>query len=203
MRTSKNIALLMIVALTSFYAQAQNQIAISNKENGVYRTFKDFISHHFTDSLHSNNMKGYMKDNGMDKVILKEGKQKRVYSEGEIYGYTLNGKNYRYFDTNKPFEAYGYFEILENNGLVIYRQYEEKNDQPFYSYYYSKGLNSPIKTLAKHNLKYELKDKDYVISVFQTQNICEFKNGEYTVNRIYNHFKNQSIGYENAKIDIF
>lgn len=189
MQSVKGITVIMGMVFISCQISAQVNTFKSNKEDGVYRTYRDFKAHHFTDSLHVNNMKGYMKDNGMDQIVLKDGKRRRVYSEGEIYGYTLNGKNYRYFESDTIPGIYGYFEILETNGLIIYRQLETRDDEPVYSYYYSKDLMSPVKTLAKHNLKYELTNKNYVMAIFGLADINEFKNGKCTVNVIYNKWK--------------
>lgn len=185
MKTTKTIALIIVAVCATFQMRSSNPT-----KDGVYRTCKDFESHHLTDSVYAVDKKHSLKDNWMDQVVLKEGKVKHKYTEGEIYAYLLNGKEYRYFDNDKPFAPKGYFQILDTTGLVIYSQDQPmKSDGSVTYYYYSNGLNSPIKALSRKNLKYELKNKEFVMELFKMKNLTERLNGCYTVNCVYKAFK--------------
>ncbi len=191
MKIAGKLVAIMIVITTSLSAQHNNGKPLSKVEDGIYRSFKDFENYHFFDSVNVSNHKNMMKENDFDQIVLKEGRHKRKYTEGEIYGYALNGKEYRYFDSGKPFNPYGYFEIVEINGLVIYRQTENSSSPDVeYDYFYSKDLTSPIKLLSKHNLKYELNNKEFIVALFSLKNINERKNGEFVVTRLFNKYKN-------------
>ncbi|HTA62074.1 MAG TPA: hypothetical protein VK835_06450 [Bacteroidia bacterium] len=189
MKTIKTIVFTMIVATTSLNAQSGDSKLSTHPVNGVYRDYKEFIARHYTDSI-SSESKNSEKNNDFDAVVLKEGKHKRKYTEGQIYGYSLNGKDYRYFDSEKAGAPYGYFEIISSSGLIIYRQTENSNQQDVtYDYYYSRDLASPVKPLDKEYLKHELQNKEYVVSLFSLKDVCEFKNGEFTVSKIFNTYK--------------
>jgi len=190
MKTIKTIVFTMIVVTTSLNAQSNDSKSSKHSENGVYRDYKEFIARHYTDSVDISKPKNSEKNNDFDAIVLQEGKHKRKYTEGQIYGYSLNGKDYRYFDSEKAGAPYGYFEIIGSNGLIIYRQTENSNQQDvIYDYYYSRDLTSPVKPLDKEYLKHELQNKEYIISLFALKNLCEFKNGEFTVSKLFNTYK--------------
>lgn len=85
------------------------------------------------------------------------------FPKGTIYGYYFKGDNYRYFTTPGIFSPHGYFKIIEQGTLIIYSQYHLAHNGTIHldgdNYYYSLGLNTPIKTLNKKNLIQDFSDK--------------------------------------------
>ena len=120
---------------------------------GVYKTFEDFLSRHFYDSIPINVMKNKIYVGSFDRVVLKTAERKTSFKLGTIYGF-YDGENlHRYRQTKSSWEDYGYFTVRETDGLVLYSQaqtgYKGTNQTRFY---YSTDLNSPIKSLSIKNL---------------------------------------------------
>lgn len=86
---------------------------------------------------------------------------------GSIYGYTLNEKLYRAYGTKGIFNWYGYYEVLDNKELVLYaRKIHHRKGGPAVNYFFSKGINSPVKPLTLHEIKINFEENPaFVVAV--------------------------------------
>lgn len=148
-----------------------SQIAIAQAGNGdCDKNLKLFASYQdFADSTPSDGMCLSDRENKISKywgrIVLKEGKNKRKYTHGSLWGYQNQTSVYRYFDEGKTFGgAYGYLELVSSDGLFLWAfrdTYTYFGGTYRVHYYYSTDIDAPIKKLSLTNLESDVAIADF------------------------------------------
>jgi hypothetical protein len=145
MKTIKLIipSLLMIVFVQTSFAK---------QKIGLYLTAQDYLDHKLSyesDGGNGNKIQLHATFGGYKVIVIQNGK-KHLFSKSEIFGYQLNGQDYRYFNNSayriidaKGFYIYGYCRLVPaGKGL--------KDSE---SFYFSSAADDEIKPLTMDNLQ--------------------------------------------------
>ena len=144
----KTIRLLLPVLLMIVFMQS----SLAKEKIGLYLTFKDFLSHKLSyESDGGDGNKINLHDVfGSDKIVVIQNGQKQVLSKNKVWGYRLDGKDYRFFND----EAY---RIIDTDGFYIYGHNTPvpagKGIKESESFYFSLTPESTIKALSIDNLE--------------------------------------------------
>jgi heavy metal efflux system protein len=85
-------------------------------------------------------------------INTSEGIQRFQYNT--LYGYRIGSKLYRAFGKKSIFHFYGYYEIIDTAGLVLYeRKIHHRKGGPRINYFFSRDIASPIRMLTLHELR--------------------------------------------------
>jgi hypothetical protein len=143
MKTVKLMIILPLMALFILNAQAKSQTI------GLYLTEQDYLNHKLSYSTGNDKIKvgGLFETNYV--ILIHDGK-KEVLKKNEIFGYSKDGQDYRFFNNAE-------YRILSNKGLSIYSHttlvQQGKGPKPTELYYFSSGLSSPIQQLTLANIR--------------------------------------------------
>lgn len=121
-------------------------------------------------------------------IILKSDTTKIIYKPGDIYGYYDDGIKYRYYEEKGVFTPYGYFEILDTKGLIIYFQRKHSKYGSYENYYYSSQDSGKIKSLSNSNLESDFQNPDFVNEIKSLKNLVAKLNENYQLNIIYDKY---------------
>lgn len=136
-------ALLMIVFVQTSFAK---------QKIGLYLTAQDYLDHKLSyesDGSNGNKIMLHATFGGYKVIVVQNGK-KHMFSKSEIFGYQLNGQDYRYSNNaayriidTKGFYIYGYCRLVPaGKGL--------KDSE---SFYFSSAADGDIKPLTMDNLQ--------------------------------------------------
>ena len=146
---------------------AGNILSQNNCKNtaGIYTTFKSFQNNPSNViCLDSNKNKIYF--GILNNLIIKSNGKETVFKPGEIYGFYKGNKIFRYFEDSKSIaKLYGYFNIKDTSGLIIYDQINRGYKHTSINYYYSKTLNETIKNLNVKNLESDFNNPDFILEI--------------------------------------
>jgi hypothetical protein len=142
----KTLKLLIIMPLIALFVQT---VAAKGQIIGLYLTRQDYLDHKLSYGADGDKIKvgGLFETNNV--VLIHEGK-KQVFSKNEIFGYSRDGIDYRFFNDAE-------YRILENRGLTIYSRttlvQQGKGPKPTEQYYFSSNLSSAILPLSIANIE--------------------------------------------------
>lgn len=153
----KTIKLLFLVPLMAMFIQSTTA---KSQTTGLYLTANDYLSHKLSYSGSGDKIKinGFFEAGNV--TLTHEGK-KQSLPKNEIFGYSKDGHDYRFFNNEE-------YCIMENKGLFIYSRtklvQEAKDPKPTTQYYFSTGLSEPILPLTIANLQkvYEKKYPKFI-----------------------------------------
>ena len=143
MKTLKLMIIAPLMALSILNVSAKSQSA------GLYLTVQDYLSHKLSYGTGSDKIKisGLF---GSKTVVLTHDSKKQVFAKSEIFGYSKDGLDYRFFNNVE-------YRILSAKGLLIYSRstlvQQGKGPKPTEQYYFSSGLSDSIQPLTIANIK--------------------------------------------------
>src|ERR1700752_679015 len=136
-------ALLMIVFVQNSFAK---------QKIGLYLTAQDFLDHKLSyesDGSNANKIKLHATFGGYKVIVIQNGK-KHMFSKSEIFGYQLNGQDYRYYNNAA-------YRIIDTKGFCIYGYCRlipaGKGLKDVESFYFSSAPDEEIKPLTMDNLQ--------------------------------------------------
>jgi len=157
----KTLNIIIYICLLGGNLISQNNC---KKTGGIYKTFKSF--HNAPSNiicLDTNSNKLYI--GSFDRLIIKSNRSKTIFKPGEIYGFYKGDKIFRFFEEKGATKLYGYFNIKDTSGLVVYARKSRGYKHSSIRYYYSKTLNEPIKILNMKNLESDFNNPDFILEV--------------------------------------
>ncbi|WP_184546968.1 hypothetical protein [Mucilaginibacter sp. FT3.2] len=166
----KTIKLFLIIPLIAVFAQVS---IARNHDIGLYLNQQDYLNHKL--SFSSDGAAGnQIKLNGMfgaNKVVVIHDEKKQVFLKSDIFGYRVDGQDYRYFNHKA-------YHILNNQGIFMYSHMQivpgTKGPKIDEAYYFSKDATAPVFQLT-------LPDIEKVFSgnqkfVLATESLCHNDN---------------------------
>jgi hypothetical protein len=115
---------------------------------GLYLTAQDYLSHKLSYGSGSDKIKvsGLF---GTSSVVLMHDGKKQVFAKSQIFGYSKDGEDFRFFDNAE-------YRIVSGKGLFIYTHttlvQQGKGPKPTEQYYFSASLSDPIQSLTITNI---------------------------------------------------
>jgi hypothetical protein len=151
MKTNKIWMTLLIVILFT------NNLLASGTKTGLYLTREDYLAHKLSyesDGTNGNEIKLHALFGSYQVVVITNGK-KQYLSKDKVFGYRLNGQDYRYFDhcayriiDTVGFYTYGYYKLAQDG----------KGQKPVEQYYFSLKPDGNINVLTMSNLQAAFKN---------------------------------------------
>lgn len=157
----------------------------------LYTTYKNYENNQTNDSIC---LSGKSKKFSIfyNKLVLKDGQNKRKYAHGSLWGYQKGNDLFRYFDKNATFGTYGYHKVIDTEGLIIYSKKESggyRMSSTYNVYFYSNDLNSPLKKLTVKNLEADYPNPDFINGLKNLKSLPDKGiNSNTMINDIYNRF---------------
>ncbi len=184
----KTLLISILTFLHISFSYSQGHKVDCKKMGGVFKKYDSYLQNRYSDSVCLDNKRNSIYQGWSDKLIIKSEGKKSTFKPGEIYAYFDGEHTYRYFDTTVGINPKGYFNIEDTSGLVIYSQKHYYFRQISTNYYYSKGLDDPIKLLDIENLRSDFNNTDFINWVNQLKSL-NFKNGSvFLVNELYKRY---------------
>lgn len=157
--------------------------------SATIRLFKDYQDYLAASPLDTISLEeGNKLSIGYNTLVIKQGNQKRKYNHGSLWGYQNENDLYRFYDQGTAFGLYGYYKVIDQDGLVLYSKKESggyRMSSTYVNYYYSKDLTSPIKKLSIKNLKMDFLNLAFIAEIKGLENL-EKDSGE--INKIYRKY---------------
>jgi hypothetical protein len=140
----------MFIAVTAISLYGMNLKAQSTQsEKGIYLTEQDFKNNKLSYALTSADklqLNEFL--NGKNVSLVYQGKQIKL-AKNNIFGYRLNGQNFRFYNN----EAY---KIIDTAGFLLYSHdkltQQGKGYKPVDQFFYSVNTSQPILELTIHSL---------------------------------------------------
>ncbi|OJV55613.1 Uncharacterised protein [Sphingobacterium thalpophilum] len=157
----------------------------------LYTSFKNYENNQANDSIC---LSGKSKKFSIfyNKLVLKDGQNKRKYAHGSLWGYQKGNDLFRYFDKTTTFGTYGYHKIIDTAGLIIYSKKESggyRMSSTYKLYFYSKDLNSPLKKLTIKNLEADFPNPEFIAELKKLKKLSVTQaDSNLKINDIYNKF---------------
>jgi len=143
----KALKLIILVPLLAFFIQ---NAAASGQSAGLYLTLQDYMNHKLSYTTVGNDQLKVSGLFGSSKVVLTHDGKKQVFAKSEIFGYSKDGQDFRFFNNAE-------YRIVSNKGILIYTSttlvQQGKGPKPTEQYYFSSGLSEPIQPLTVANIK--------------------------------------------------
>jgi hypothetical protein len=141
----KTLKLMIIVPMIALFIQT----AVAKGQNmGLYLTVKDYLNHKLSYDTGNDKIKvsGLF---GTNSVVLTHDGKKQVFAKSEIFGYSKDGEDFRFFNNAE-------YRILSSKGLLIYTHttlvQQGKGPKPTELYYFSASLSDPVQPLTITNI---------------------------------------------------
>lgn len=176
--------ILLLMCLPVSYGQS----ARCKKIGGIYKSSDSYIQNHCSDTVCLDKKKNYIHEGFSNKVVIRADGIKSTLKGSEVYGYFDGNNTFRYFKTNEIKGPKGYFKIEDTSGLVIYSQINHYFRHSSISYFYSKGLNDPIKILDIKNLTSDFNNIDFINWVKELKSLNQKIDDIFLVNELYHRF---------------
>ncbi|MFT4062865.1 MAG: hypothetical protein QM642_10975 [Edaphocola sp.] len=185
--------LLSLLFLPAFSIYAKNPVGIEPVK--LYADYDGFRANNYVDSF------GIGSTNRVREaywwLTVTKGGQKQRYKNGTLWGYANGDTLHRYYDEHTTLGAYGYYRVIDTSGLVVYTKEERggyRMSGTAVSYYYSKGLNAPLRRLRLNNLQADFPNQSFAQQIAGLKNLGEKdKDGRLKVNVIYQSVFRQRI----------
>jgi hypothetical protein len=157
--------------------------------SGIYISKEDFM-HSSISMLAENDSRNGIEQQLDRVVVIRDGKKQR-FNYHQLSGYYQNGFRYRaYGDKWRLFSRYGYYQILDDSGLIIYSRKSSNYKSGGYTwYYYSISIDSPVRALIRRNILKDFHDQpefaDLVISGLKNKNLLTVSSDKLLINELY------------------
>jgi cobalt-zinc-cadmium resistance protein CzcA len=139
------------------------------KQVNIYTTESQFIQGHPDRQITLIQDEEAIQYKSKETLVLKSENGAEVIPFGSMYGYSLNEKLYRAYGTKGVFNWYGYYEVLDNKELVLYaRRIHHRKGGPAVNYFFSKGINGPVKPLTLHEIKNNFKENPSFVTAVKS-----------------------------------
>jgi len=140
----KALKLMIMVPIMAIFIQ---NATASGQSAGLYLTVQDYMNHKlsYTDN-DKIKVTGLL---GSHNVVLTHDGKKQVLAKSEIFGYSVNGVDYRFYNNAE-------YRITSSKGLYIYTRTElvqqGKGPKPTEVYFFSASIADPIQPLTVTNV---------------------------------------------------
>lgn len=153
-----------------------NEIESCKDSVKTFRTYENYTQNKFEDSLCLSVKKNKFFVNNQ-KLVLKENGKKTKYLAGSLWGYSKGNALFRYYEEDVFFANYGYFEVINQDGFIMYAREEIISNLVIYSrfYYYSTNLTSPLKTLSLKNLQIDFPNESFIREVEESKILEDYE----------------------------
>lgn len=159
----------------------------ASNASGVYQTKEDFLGNNVY-HLAKNDADNFVKIGSNQSIFLYRGSEKKKFKFREVYGYYNNGAQYRKFGAIKFFTKYGYAQIIDSRGLILYSATYAAHKVGRTHYFYSLTKDSPVKYFSIANLKKDFPDNTEFVNAIKKLSYKEYswqKDGQYLINDLY------------------
>jgi hypothetical protein len=138
---------MIVLPLLAFFIQ---NAAANGQSTGLYLTVQDYMNHKLSYTTVGNDKLKVGGLFGSRKVVLTHEGKKQVFAKSEIFGYSKDGEDFRFFNNEE-------YCIVSSKGILIYTRttlvQQGKAPKPIEQYYFSSGLSDPIQLLTIANIK--------------------------------------------------
>lgn len=154
----------------------------------TFSTYENYRQNKFEDSLCLSVKKNKFFANNK-KLVLKENGRKIRYLAGSLWGYSKGNALFRYYEEDVFFANFGYFEVINQNGFILYAREEIISNLIIYSrfYYYSTNLTSPLKILSLKNLQIDFPNEAFISEVEESKILEDYEKKDEDVKTINNN----------------
>jgi hypothetical protein len=146
MKTIKLFASILLMIVFVYRSSAEGQ------KIGLYLTQQDYLNHKLsyeTDGTNGTQIRLHSFFGSYEVVVIQDGK-KQVFSKDKIFGYRLDGQDYRYFNHSA-------YRIVDTTGFYLYAYYkldqQGKGPKQVEQFYFSPKVSGEIKQLTINNLQ--------------------------------------------------
>jgi hypothetical protein len=155
MKTFKLSITILLAVIYSAPANAQ--------QIGLYLTRQDFLQHKLCYQTDANTSIRLHAIFGSYQVVVVQNGKKQYFSKDQIFGYRMDGQDYRYFD-------HCAYRIVDTTGFYLYAYYkldqQGKGPKRVEQFYFSTKANDDIRPLTLNNLESAFsRDTKFVYSV--------------------------------------
>ena len=182
----------IIIGLLSLLqnSTALNEIESCPESVKTFTSYEDYTQNKFVDSLCLSVKKNKFFVNSQ-KLVLKENGKKTKHLAGSLWGYSKGNTLFRYYDEDVFFANFGYFEVINQNGFILYAREEIISNLIIYSrfYYYSTNLTSPLKTLSLKNLQIDFPNESFIREVEASKILDDYEKKDEDVKAINAMYK--------------
>jgi hypothetical protein len=161
----RTIYILIFAFLVFGFSIVEKYPTECKKWGGVYLSSNSYLQKQLSDSVCVADKRVCVYEGTLNKIVIKTGKEKRIFNPGEIFAYSDGENIYRYFQTSETMSPYGYFKIEDTSGLIIYSQKHFSYRHSSTGYYYSESINGLIKILNIKNLETDFANLTFVAEV--------------------------------------
>jgi hypothetical protein len=186
----RNISILIFAFLAFGFSITEKKPAECKKWGGVYKSPSSYLQKQLSDSVCIENKGNSIYEGILNKIVIKNGKEKMIFKPGDIFAYSDGENIYRYFETTGAMSPYGYFKIEDTLGLIIYSQIHRSYRHSSRGYYYSVGINDSIKILSVSNLEQDFKNDEFISEIKKLKNLTDKSGDSFEVNIAFKrHFR--------------
>jgi hypothetical protein len=143
----KALKLMILVPFMAFFIQ---NATANGQSAGLYLTLQDYMNHKLSYTTVGNDKLRVSGLFGSSTVVLIHDGKKQVFAKSEIFGYSKDGEDFRFFNNAE-------YRIVSSKGILIYTSItlvqQGKGPKPTEQYYFSASLSDPIQQLTIANIR--------------------------------------------------
>ncbi len=139
----------ILISLSSLQAIAQ-----PTQEVHLYKNAEQLLSQQAGQVIILQKTAKAFRETDKHALILQSTEGEQVIAFNEVYGYAYQGKRYRADGKRGLLEWSGYYEILDEEGIMLYaRKIYHHKGGPGVNYFFSKDANAPVHMLTLGEIK--------------------------------------------------
>ena len=163
-----------------------------DRSNGIYFTMDDLKHNRIANQRITNAQNDLRIDFRNNLIVVREGNQ-TLLRYGTIAGYYKNGCRYRAYGKNKS--TYGFYKVVDESGLIVYSRRVSNPKTGGHTWcYYSKTIDSQIRSLTAKNIRLDFHDNPgFIKAVFaamKSSSLMDTNDGRTKINELYLHSLN-------------
>jgi len=156
-----------------------------SKIGGIFYSIESYNARKFDDSLCLDNPKNKIYEGSFNRLVLKSfDKTKKKYKYGEIFAYQKGNKLFVFQKQEKALDDYGFFQIIDTTGLIIYSRKESRYRGTSLRFYYSIEIGAKIKRLSIKNIKQDFDNDEFIKEIDAYVSSIENKNSDKRITAI-------------------
>ena len=143
----KALKLIILMPFMAFFIQ---NATANGQSAGLYLTVQDYMNHKLSYATVGNDKLKVSGLFGSSTVVLTHDGKKQVFAKSEIFGYSKDGEDFRFFNNAQ-------YRIVSSKGMLVYTHttlvQQGKGPKPTEQYYFSASLTDAVQPLTLANIK--------------------------------------------------
>ncbi|NOS56944.1 MAG: efflux RND transporter permease subunit [Cyclobacteriaceae bacterium] len=151
MAKPKSVVAVLAFFMLSIAGSAQAQAT----QVGVFKTERQFLENTPAEVFEVRNHTDAITLDNHSKLVIRSTSGIHEFEYGELYGYTNGNDCYRAYGKKGALNFYGYYKILDRDGLITYTRiiHHRKDGEEELDYFFNASLREPVQMLTMHELK--------------------------------------------------